>query len=161
MADPIQRSSVLKLKAITIASFVIMTCACTEQFDPSYTRDMLEEERVTGNRKLDALTDDGKLPGEAVAKEFVASEVYNQLCSSCHGMDGAAATPGAMALNPKPRNFTDKAWQASVDDNRIYTVLKQGGGAVGLSATMVSFAGVLDTDEKLNAMVKYVRSFGK
>jgi mono/diheme cytochrome c family protein len=151
----------LKIEVLSVLSALILISACTEQFDPSYTRNMLEEERITGNAQHPSLTDDGKLPGEAEEKPFVAAEVYAQLCSSCHGMTGKADTAGAMALNPKPRNFTDKAWQASVDDTRIYNVLKNGGSSVGLSATMVSFAGVLDSDEKLNAMVKYVRHFGK
>ena len=149
----------MKLKATIFVGMLLTTVACTEQFDPSQTRNMLEEERTTANRQLATLTEDGKLPGEAKVKEFNAAEVYGQLCVSCHGADGKANTPGAMALNPKPRNFTDKTWQASVDDARIKKVLKEGGMSVGLSATMVSFAGVLDNDKKLDAMVKYIRSF--
>ena len=151
----------LKSKVLSILSALILISACTEQYDPSYTRNMLEEERKTGNARHASLTDDGKLPGDAEEKPFVAAEVYAQLCTSCHGMTGKADTAGAMALNPKPRDLTDKAWHASVDDGRIYDVLKNGGSSVGLSPTMVSFAGILDTDEKLNAMVKYVRTFGK
>jgi cytochrome c553 len=151
----------LKFQALTFILAAIAISACTEQFDPSHSREMLEEERLIANTKQASLTEDGKLPGEAKPVEFKADEVYAQLCSSCHGMDGAANTAGAMALNPRPRAFTDKQWQASVSDERIYKVLKEGGMAVGLSATMVSFAGILDSDEKLNAMVKQVRSYGK
>ena len=151
----------MKLKALTFVVAIVAFSACTEQFDPSYSREKFEEERITANTEKATLTDDGKLPGEAVQKEFNAEETYNQLCVSCHGIDGKANTPGAMALNPKPRNFTDKQWQASVDDARIKKVLSQGGSSVGLSATMVSFAGILDSDAKLDAMVKYIRTFAK
>ena len=41
---------------------------------------------------------------------------YETFCVSCHGADGKAQGPAAMAMQPRPRNFTDKAWQKSVDD---------------------------------------------
>ena len=65
-----------------------------------------------------------------------------------------------MAMQPRPRNFTDKAWQKSVDDKRLVKVLKEGGQSVGLSASMAAWGGVL-SDDDIDAVVKYVRQFGK
>jgi mono/diheme cytochrome c family protein len=87
-------------------------------------------------------------------------KAYTTYCSSCHGADGAANSPTAMALNPKPRALTDKKWQASVDDAHITKVIKEGGAAVGLSATMAPWGGVL-SDEDIKNVVAYVRSFAK
>lgn len=87
-------------------------------------------------------------------------KTYATYCSSCHGPDGKAATPTAQALNPKPRNFDDKAWQASVDDAHIAKVIKEGGPSVGLSATMAPWGGALN-DEQIQDLVKLVRVFGE
>ena len=89
-----------------------------------------------------------------------AKTSYTTYCASCHGADGAANSPTAMALNPKPRNFTDKAWQKSVDDSRITKVIKEGGAAVGLSATMAPWGAVL-SDDDIKGLVSYVRKFGE
>ena len=61
---------------------------------------------------------------------------------------------------PKPRNFHDKAWQASVDDARIIKVITKGGASVGLSATMAPWGSVLSPEE-IVALMKKVRAFGQ
>ena len=63
-------------------------------------------------------------------------------------------------MNPKPRNLTDKNWQASVDDAHLTKVLKEGGTAVGLSGTMPAWGAML-SDSEIAGMVKFVRDFGK
>ncbi|NRA67649.1 MAG: c-type cytochrome [Pseudobacteriovorax sp.] len=85
-----------------------------------------------------------------------AKQDYQTFCSSCHGADGAANTPTALAMNPKPRNLTDGSWQASVDDAHITKVIKEGGPAVGLSATMAPWGAAL-SDEKIAGIVTYIR----
>jgi mono/diheme cytochrome c family protein len=87
-------------------------------------------------------------------------QTYDTYCVACHGADGKADGPGAVALNPRPRAFTDKAWQAQVDDAHIAKVIKEGGPAVGLSATMAPWGAVMN-DEELKNVVAYVRQFGK
>src|SRR5579884_3034640 len=49
-----------------------------------------------------------------MAPDEEARRRYGMLCANCHGMDGKANTPTAAALNPKPRDYTDAKWQASV-----------------------------------------------
>ena len=85
---------------------------------------------------------------------------FDAFCVSCHGADGKANGAAAMAMNPKPRNFTDKAWQKSVDDAHITKVIAEGGASVGLSPTMAPWGAVLSADD-VKAVVKYVRSFAK
>ncbi|SMF62769.1 c-type cytochrome [Pseudobacteriovorax antillogorgiicola] len=113
------------------------------------------EQKAQEAAKMNPVKED---PAVAMAK--AAAKDYNTYCSSCHGADGAANSPTAMALNPKPRNFTDKAWQDSVDDAHIYKVIDEGGPAVGLSPTMAPWGAALN-DEKIKALVQYVRSFAK
>jgi len=65
-----------------------------------------------------------------------AQEIFSTRCSVCHGASGKGDGPGSAALNPKPRNFTDAAWQKSVSDEYIEKIIQFGGMAVGKSATM-------------------------
>lgn len=143
----------------TLVSIIVLG-SCTDQFDPSDERQMFEDERKTANRATLQLDEKGQLPsGEG--KKWEVAEVYARVCSSCHGMTGKADTVSAQYLNPKPRNFTDKAWQASVNDDHIKSVFIKGGGSVGLSATMAAFPGEFKKEGQAEQMVAYIRKFGK
>ena len=96
----------------------------------------------------------------ADAQLELGKQKFETFCVACHGIDGKANGPAALAMQPRPRNLTDKNWQKSVDDARLRKVLKEGGQSVGLSATMASWGGVL-SDDDIVAVVKYVRQFGK
>jgi len=64
-----------------------------------------------------------------------------------------------MALKPAPRDFV--TWNdPSITDDYIAKVISEGGVAVGLSALMGPWGGVLSADE-LKQMVEKVRSFQK
>jgi mono/diheme cytochrome c family protein len=99
----------------------------------------------------------GGAPAAAVVPGKQTFETY---CVACHGADGKADGPGALAMNPKPRAFTDKAWQGKVDDAHIAKVIKEGGASVGLSASMAPWGAVIN-DEELKNVVSYVRHFGQ
>src|SRR5690242_1634708 len=62
-----------------------------------------------------------------------ATEIFNARCAACHGQEGMGNGPGAVALNPKPRNYHDKAWQAKVTDQDLRKTITYGGAAVGKS----------------------------
>src|SRR3989442_1592969 len=62
--------------------------------------------------------------GEASA---AARDIFNQRCSTCHGAGGKGDGIAGAALNPKPRNFTDAAWQKSVSDTHLAKVIVEGG----------------------------------
>jgi mono/diheme cytochrome c family protein len=95
----------------------------------------------------------------AAAQE--ARQLFNTVCATCHGADGRGDGPGAAALNPKPRNYTDKAWQASVTDDHIKSTVLMGGAAVGKSPAMPAQPQLRDKPLVLDELVKIVRSFGK
>ena len=65
-------------------------------------------------------------------------EIFSQRCVPCHGASGAGDGPASASLDPKPRQFTDAAWQAQVTDEYIEKIIKLGGAAVGKSAAMPS-----------------------
>jgi mono/diheme cytochrome c family protein len=70
----------------------------------------------------------------AAAKE--AGEIYRTRCALCHGASGKGDGAAAAGLTPKPRDYSDPAWQASVSDEQIEKIILQGGTAVGKSAMM-------------------------
>ena len=143
--------------AFLVASFT----GCMDQYDPTGDWAKFKKEQDLAHRKLPTLNEDGSLPSEDGSEKQAAvsiDEKYNTLCASCHGTDGKAQTASAQALNPKPRSFTDVAWQDSVDDAHIEKVIAKGGTAVGLSATMVGWEAMLSPEE-IKAMVQKVRSY--
>ena len=48
-----------------------------------------------------------------------AKELFAGKCAMCHGASGAGDGQAASMLNPKPRDYTDAAWQASVTDDEL------------------------------------------
>ena len=82
-------------------------------------------------------------------------------CVACHGAVGAGDGAAAKAMKPKPRDFTDKAWQQSVTNEHIEKVIVAGGMAVGKSPLMPPNPGLANNPQKLKDIVAYLRSLGK
>jgi len=89
-----------------------------------------------------------------------AKQMFATVCAACHGIDGTGNGPAAASINPKPRNYTDPAWQASVTDDDIRKIILQGGQAVGKSPMMPAQAQLKDKPEVVSGLVSIVRSFG-
>jgi hypothetical protein len=99
--------------------------------------------------------------GGTTAAAAITPEVqtmFTQRCSPCHGESGHGDGPGSAALNPKPRNYTDAAWQKSVTDEQIKKTILYGGAAVGKSPLMPANPD-LDGKPELDGLVAKVRSF--
>ena len=90
-----------------------------------------------------------------------ADQVFTTRCSTCHGTDGKGAGPAGAALTPKPRNFTDKAWQGTVTDAHIEKVIVEGGMAVGKSPLMIANPDLKAKPQVVQALREKVRSFAK
>jgi mono/diheme cytochrome c family protein len=90
-----------------------------------------------------------------------AKEAFDTRCATCHGATGKGDGAAAAALNPKPRNYGDKAWQTSVTDEQIRKAIVQGGAAVGKSPLMPASADLDATPGLVDGLVKIIRDFGK
>ena len=90
-----------------------------------------------------------------------AHKMFQMMCAVCHGFDGMGHGPGSEMLNPKPRNYTDAAWQASVTDDYLKKVILEGGAAVGKSGAMVGHPELKDQPETLDGLVTIIRGFAK
>ncbi|MEO7091972.1 MAG: c-type cytochrome [Polyangiales bacterium] len=89
-----------------------------------------------------------------------AAAMFQNVCSQCHGMGGMGDGPAAASLNPKPRNYTDAAWQASVTDDDIKKIILEGGQAVGKSGMMPAQVQLKGKPEIVDGLVKIIRGFG-
>lgn len=95
------------------------------------------------------------------ADKAEAEKIYATRCTPCHGTAGVGDGAAAAALNPKPRNYQDKAWQAKTKDEDIAKAIVGGGPAVGLSALMPPNPDLKDKPAVVQALVDKIRSFAK
>lgn len=90
-----------------------------------------------------------------------ADQVFSTRCATCHGTSGHGNGPAAQALKPKPRDYSDPAWQKSVTDQQIKKTIIEGGAAVGKSTLMAPNADLADKPAILDGLVEIIRGFGK
>jgi mono/diheme cytochrome c family protein len=90
-----------------------------------------------------------------------ADTVFSTRCATCHGQDGKGTGPAAVALNPKPRDYSDPEWQKSVTDEQIKKTIVEGGAAVGKSPLMAPNPDLGNQPAVLDGLVKIVRGFAK
>lgn len=90
-----------------------------------------------------------------------AANIFQLRCAICHGASGKGDGPGAASLNPKPRDYTDKKWQASVTDEELKKVIVEGGAALSKSPIMPPNPDLGQKPEVLDAIVAKIRAFAK
>jgi hypothetical protein len=56
-----------------------------------------------------------------------SKESYDQLCWRCHGRSGKSDAPVSDAMNPRPRDLTDRTYMSTVSDEALLNVIKNGG----------------------------------
>lgn len=114
----------------------------------------------TPEAKPEAVADAGAGANEEGKK------LFSTYCVSCHGEKGMGDGVAGAALNPKPASFAKAEFWSEANrngdkrtDEHLKKVIKEGGAAVGLSPLMAPWGAVINTDEKLDAIVAYVKSF--
>lgn len=96
------------------------------------------------------------LSAEAIA---AADAKYKAVCATCHGVTGRGDSPAAANFPIKPRDYSDKAWQATVTDEYIAQAIVEGGAAVGKSPLMPASPDLKDKPEVVAALVAKIRGF--
>ncbi len=97
--------------------------------------------------------------GVSAEAQSEAANLIATRCTPCHGPNGKGDGPASASLTPKPRNWTDKAWQKIASDEEIEKAIVYGGAAVGKSPAMPANPDLADKPEVLAALRKKVRSF--
>ena len=102
------------------------------------------------------------LPNLAVAQGDAekGKAQFVQNCAVCHGQAGKGDGAAAAALNPKPRDLTDKAYLGGLKDEYLIDIVKKGGAAVGKSAVMPPWGAVMK-DDQIRDVIVFVRSLAK
>lgn len=90
-----------------------------------------------------------------------AKQIFSIRCATCHGQSGRGDGPVAANLNPRPRDYSDQAWQKETTDEQIKKIIVEGGPALGKSILMAPSPDLGQKPEVLDAMVALIRSFGK
>lgn len=117
---------------------------------------------MTRTRVLALITIFLLLPVAALAEGDAekGKAAFATYCVSCHGPAGAGDGPAAAALNPKPRNLSDKTYMSGLKDDYLFKVVKDGGPAVGKSPLMAPWGGSLKDDE-IRDVVAFLRTLTK
>lgn len=105
-------------------------------------------------------TADNGTPAAGVASEE-AKNLYQMRCAICHGQSGKGDGAGAASLDPKPRDYTSKEWQASVTDEDLKKIIVGGGQAVGKSPIMPPNPDLGQKPELLSGIIAIIRGFAQ
>ena len=101
------------------------------------------------------------LPGAAlVARAGSPDEgkkLYEQYCATCHGQSGKGDGPAAAALDPKPRDHTNKEYMSKLSDEDLLNVIKNGGASIGKSPIMPPWGAALK-DDQIKDVIAHVRT---
>ncbi|MBI3089575.1 MAG: cbb3-type cytochrome c oxidase subunit II [Candidatus Tectomicrobia bacterium] len=82
--------------------------------------------------------------------------LYERNCFGCHGMKGAGDGPAAVALNPKPRDFTIGEYKYGGGPQEVAKTIAQ-----GVPGTAMPPWGQQLSTKEIYALTHYVRSFKK
>lgn len=89
----------------------------------------------------------------AIGKKIFHGKAF---CVTCHGPEGKGLGDIPGLRGKLPRNFTDKAWQASRTDGELFWIVKNGSPGTD----MASFIPLILTEEEAWYVILYVRLFG-
>lgn len=89
----------------------------------------------------------------AIGKKIFHGKAF---CVTCHGPGGKGLGDIPGLRGKLPRDFTDKAWQASRTDGELFWILKNGSPGTD----MASFIPLVLTEEEAWYVILYVRFFG-
>jgi cytochrome c oxidase cbb3-type subunit 3 len=84
-------------------------------------------------------------------------KLYGQFCASCHGQSGKGDGAAAAALNPKPRDHTDKEYMSKMTNDEMVNVIKNGGASIGKSPLMPPWGATLK-DDQIQDVIAYIRT---
>jgi mono/diheme cytochrome c family protein len=80
--------------------------------------------------------------------------LYKRYCRGCHGTDGRG---GAHTFMPHIGTLTKQDYIEHLPDGYLYTVIAEGGAAVGKSGYMPAWQGTL-TEQDIKDVIAFVRS---
>ena len=137
------------MRALLLASLFVIACGKGDEPPPP----------TSGSPN--ARPETGPRPKASASGDEKAQALFTQLCATCHGIDGKGDGPAAASLNPRPRDYTNAQWQASVTDDELRRTILLGGQKTGKSPMMPGNPQLKDEPATLDGLVKIIRSFKK
>ncbi len=99
-----------------------------------------------------------QLPAGASVEE--GKKVFDAQCATCHGPNGKGDGPLGKTLKPSAGDLTDPKLHGLVGDDYIFWRISEGGAMPPFNSAMTAFKGMLDEEQRWNA-VAYVRTLKK
>jgi mono/diheme cytochrome c family protein len=99
-------------------------------------------------------------PPEASYELRLGKGLYSHYCQTCHGETGAGDGFNAFNLDPRPRDFSDPAFQKQKSDADLADAVRRGGAGVGLSPLMPPWGHTLSA-RQVDEVVIYLRALRK
>ncbi len=92
-----------------------------------------------------------------------ATDFFAKTCTPCHGTAGLGDGPAAIALDPKPAKYSDKAWQDGITNEEIADTIMNGKkNEDGAPSVMVGYSAMLEGKaEVVDGLVMLIRGFGE
>lgn len=79
-------------------------------------------------------------------------QIFATQCMACHGLEGKGDGPAAIALNPKPRDFTSGTWTKGGSPAQVFVTVSN-----GISGTPMPAFASLSVEDRWG-LVHFVRS---
>ena len=98
----------MKTLSIIILPLLLILAACSSKAEPT---------DVDNNTNATDTT-------APVVDVAVGAKFFMNTCTPCHGATGRGDGAASASLDPKPRDFSDSAWQTSIDDEYLSNVIK-------------------------------------
>jgi mono/diheme cytochrome c family protein len=89
--------------------------------------------------------------GSSPAPAMTGAQVFDSICSRCHGAEGRGGPPDSTGVGP--RNFHDAAFQAARTDDELKRVIRE-----GKNGHMPGFGSAFDAAQ-LDGLVARIRSY--
>ncbi|MFV1980315.1 MAG: cytochrome c, partial [Rhodothermia bacterium] len=96
---------------------------------------------------------DQPVPAATEEQLALGETIYTKSCAVCHGASGQGDGPAAIALDPKPANFTDPEHSNFYSDQARIHIIKKG----LKDSPMVGWESILSEKEILSVHA-YIRS---
>jgi mono/diheme cytochrome c family protein len=80
--------------------------------------------------------------------------LYKRYCAGCHGADGRG---GAHTFMPHVANLTEKGYIEFLPDGFLFTVIAEGGVAVGKSGLMPAWRATL-SEQDIKDVITFIRT---
>ncbi len=107
-------------------------------------------------------TKDEESPSYMKLDDMKAEEIFQSICSTCHGKDGRGISDEErkkLGLDTMPPNFRDPKFNSREPASFWEGVIKYGGKTYGYSHFMPAFGGIL-TEQNIKDLVSYLKSIG-